>query len=94
MKDRPAMAGGKAVWLETVAGLSSVAAVPIPSLQAVFPNRNAVAVTDLAATYEQTSSHKLLKLWNGQYSKEGVGTTVSFTPPASLLRRWWWWNRY
>ncbi len=88
MKDRPAMAGGKAVWLETVAGLSSVAAVPIPSLQAVFPNRNAVAVTDSMATYQQTA-HKLLKLWNGQAGVQSISHYTALAPQVVVETATW-----
>ncbi len=88
MKDRPAIAGGKAVWLETTAGLSSVAAVTIPSLQAVFPNRNAVAVTEAMATYQQ-NAHKLLKLWNGQAGVQSITHYTALAPQVVTETATW-----
>lgn len=79
MKDRPAIAGGKAVWLETAGGLSSVAAVAIPSLQEVFPNRNAVVVTEAMATYQQ-NAYKLLKLWNSQAGVQSITRYTALAP--------------
>lgn len=78
-KDRPSLANGKAVWLETVSGLASVQSVDVPSLQAVFQNRNAVAITESMATYQQTA-YKLLKLWNAQAGVTEIGHYTALVP--------------
>jgi beta propeller repeat protein len=81
-KDRPSLANGKALWLETVGGLASVQSVDVPSLQAVFQNRNAVAITEAMATYQQTA-HKLLKLWNAQAGVTQIGHYTSLVPQVN-----------
>ena len=65
LKDRPSLASGRAVWLDTRANLASVVSAELPSLQAVFQNRNAVAVTAAMASYQQ-NAHTLLALWRAE----------------------------
>ncbi len=81
-KDRPSLANGKALWLETVGGLASVQTVDVPSLQGVFQNRNAVAVTESMATYQQ-NAYKLLKLWNAQAGVTQIGHYTSLVPQVN-----------
>jgi beta propeller repeat protein len=61
-KTSPALADGWAVWQETPTNLSRIAAVALPSLQAVFDNQNVVAVTPAMVSYAQ-NAYGLLSLW-------------------------------
>jgi beta propeller repeat protein len=64
-KEQPALANGKAIWLDTTNSLSSIQIVDIPALQGVFENRNAVAVTPSMVNY-QKDAYTLLRQWNAQ----------------------------
>jgi beta propeller repeat protein len=79
LKDRPALANGKAVWLDTANNLSSVQAAEMPSLQAVFQNRNAVVVTEAMASY-QHDAYSLLSLWNAQAGVQDITHYTSLVP--------------
>jgi beta propeller repeat protein len=81
LKEQPALANGKAVWLDVSNSLSSVVAADAPSLQAVFPNRNAVVVTDAMAAY-QRNAYALLTLWNAQVGVRELSHYTSLTPQA------------
>ncbi|MCL5098562.1 MAG: hypothetical protein M1608_13740, partial [Candidatus Omnitrophica bacterium] len=88
LKDRPALANGKAVWLDTAANLSQVLAADLPSLQAVFENRNAVAVTSAMATYQQ-NAYALLTLWNSQAGVQEITHYKSLAPQVVSETVYW-----
>src|SRR5262249_23697939 len=75
-KDLPALAGGKAVWQETVSNQTSIVALDLPALQPVFQNRNVVAVTDAMVAYAQ-NAFGLLSAW-------GTNGVVQITEYTSL----------
>ena len=79
LKDRPALAHGRAVWLETENNLSSLLTADLPALQGVFQNRNAVAVTD-ALVANQRNAHTLLALWNSQAGVQEITRYSSLVP--------------
>lgn len=88
LKHRPALASGKAVWLDTQTGLASLLAADVPSLQAVFQNRNAVAVTDAMAAYQQ-NAYALLTLWNAQAGVQEITHYTSLVPQVSSETAYW-----
>jgi beta propeller repeat protein len=88
LKDRPALAAGKAVWLDTSNNLSSVLAADMPSLQAVFQDRNAVAVTDAMAAYQQ-NAYALLTLWNAQAGVQEITHYASLVPQVVAETAYW-----
>jgi beta propeller repeat protein len=79
LKDRPALADGKAVWLDTSNNLSRVLAADVPSLQAVFQNRNTVLVTGAMVAYQQ-NAWSLLALWNAQAGVQEITHYTSLVP--------------
>jgi len=82
LKDRPALAGGKVLWLDTANNLSSVQAADIPALQAVYRNHNAVPVTDAMATYQQ-NAYALLTLWNAQAGVQEITHYTALAPQVT-----------
>jgi len=62
LKTSPALADGSVVWQETITNQSRIAAVALPSLQAVFDNQNVVAVTPAMVAYAQ-NAFGLLSAW-------------------------------
>jgi beta propeller repeat protein len=87
-KDRPAFANGRAIWLETSNNLSSVQVADVPSLQAMFQNRNAVPVTAAMAAYRQ-SAYALLALWNAQAGVQEITHYTSLTPQVASETAYW-----
>lgn len=79
LKANPALSSGKAIWQDTVTNLSSILAAPTPALQAVFQNRNAVAVTPAMVAYQQ-NAYSLLRLWNTQAGVQSITHYVSLIP--------------
>ena len=82
LKDRPALANGKAVWLDTTNNLSSVLSADVPSLQAVFQNRNTVVVTDGMVAYQQ-NAYALLTLWHAQAGVQEITHYTSLVPQVA-----------
>jgi beta propeller repeat protein len=80
-KTMPSLADGWAVWQETISNQSRIAAVSLPSLQAVFQNHNAVLVTPAMVTYAQTA-YNLLALW-GTNGLQSVTQYTSLTPSVA-----------
>jgi len=62
LKAFPALADGRAVWQETPTNQAEIVSAPLPALQAVFQNANALAVTAGMAAYAQ-NAYGLLSLW-------------------------------
>ncbi len=87
-KDRPALAQGKAVWLDTQNNLSSLLTADLPALQAVFQNRNAVAVTDVLAANQQ-NAHTLLTLWHSQAGVDEITRYASLVPSVVSETAFW-----
>ena len=85
-KTFPALADGRAVWLETVTNQSQVTATPVPSLLPVFQNENAVAVTPAMQAYAQ-NAYGLLADW----SSNGVQSITEYTAlsPAVISQTAW-----
>jgi beta propeller repeat protein len=81
-KDRPALANGRTVWLDLSNNLSSVQIADVPSLQPVFQNRNAVAVTPAMAAYQQ-NAYSLLTLWNAQAGVQQITHYTSLVPQVN-----------
>ncbi|HWQ92248.1 MAG TPA: FlgD immunoglobulin-like domain containing protein [Clostridia bacterium] len=78
-KQRPALSGSKAVWLEVSNNVSSVVTAEVPALQAVFQNRNAVVVTDAMASH-QHNAYSLLALWHSQAGVQQITRYTSLVP--------------
>jgi beta propeller repeat protein len=68
-KTRAALAGNRVVWQETQANQTRIFSTDLPALQAVFQNRNAVAVTPAMANYQQ-NAFNLLSAWSAQGVQE------------------------
>jgi beta propeller repeat protein len=81
LKSYPALADGYAVWLETVTNQSEIVAAQLPSLQAVFQNRNIVAVTPSMVSYAQ-NAYNLLGLWAGS-GVQSITEYISLAPVTS-----------
>jgi beta propeller repeat protein len=79
MKDRPALASGQAVWLDTENNLSSLLTADLPSLQGVFQNQNAVAITD-ALVANQDDAYTLLALWHAQAGVNEITRYSALSP--------------
>jgi len=79
LKDRPALAYGRAVWLDTENNLSSLLTADLPALQGVFQNQNAVAITD-ALVANQHDAYALLNLWHAQAGVEEITRYSSLSP--------------
>ena len=88
LKDRPALAEGRAVWLDTQNNLSSLLTADLPALQGVFQNRNAVAVTDALAANQQ-NAHTLLTLWHSQAGVEEITRYTSLVPSVVSETAYW-----
>ena len=88
LKDRPALAGGQAVWLDTQTNLSRVSMANLPSLQGVFQNRNAVAVTEAMVTYQQ-NAYNLLTLWHAQAGVQSITHYTSLVPQVVSETAYW-----
>ena len=86
-KARPALAGGRSLWLETQNNLSRVASADLPSLQTVFQNRNAIAVTEAMANYLQ-NAYGLLAAWQTQGVHEVTRFTALVPDVASQTANW------
>ncbi|MCX8109030.1 MAG: hypothetical protein N3G20_09525, partial [Verrucomicrobiae bacterium] len=79
MKNRPCLTGNWAIWQETSDYLSDVRVAEMPSLQAVFNNRNTVAVTPaMAAAYP--TAFALLEKWHGDANVVEITRFASFVP--------------
>lgn len=81
-KDRPALVSGRAVWLDVSNNLARVQIADVPALQAVFQNRNAVAVTPAMATYQQ-NAHALLTLWHAQAGVQEITHYTALVPSVT-----------
>ncbi len=81
-KTRAALAHGRAVWQETEGGATRLAVAELPTLQAVFQNQNAVAVTEAMATYQQTA-FPLLRQWNVQAGVTELHRFTSLLPTVA-----------
>jgi beta propeller repeat protein len=81
LKAWPALADGRAVWLETITNQTRVAAVALPSLQPVFQNRNVVAVTEAMLAYAQ-NAYGLLSVW-GSNGVQSITEYTSLTPSVA-----------
>ncbi len=81
-KDRPALANGRTVWLDISNNLGSVQIADVPALQAVFQNRNAVAVTPAMASYQQ-NAYALLALWHAQAGVQEITHYTALVPTVT-----------
>ncbi len=88
LKDRPTLAGGRALWLDTQNNLSSLLMADLPALQGVFQNRNAVVVTDALAANQQ-SAHTLLTLWHAQVGVQEITHYTSLVPSVVSESAYW-----
>ncbi len=79
-KRRPVAASGQLVWLDDEGGYSQVMLGPLPKLQAVSNNNNAVVITQPMSTF-QADAHGLLGLWNRQAGVQAVTRFVSWPAP-------------
>lgn len=88
LKDRPALAGGRALWLDTQNNVSSLLMADLPALQGVFQNRNAVVVTDAMAANQQ-NAHTLLTLWQAQAGVQEITRYTSLVPSVVSESAYW-----
>ena len=88
MKNRPALAAGQAVWQETVGNGSRIVSAPLPAIQGVFQNQNAVPITEALAAYQQ-NAFNLIALWNAQAGVQEIVHYSSLVPQVvSESVRW------
>jgi beta propeller repeat protein len=74
LKTFPALADGWAVWQETISNQSQIVSAMLPSLQAVYPDNNVVAITPAMVSYAQ-NAFGLLSLW----ASNGVQSVTEYT---------------
>jgi hypothetical protein len=74
LKTFPALADGSAVWQETISNQSQIVSAVLPSLQAVYPDHNVVAITPAMVSYAQ-NAFGLLSLW----ASNGVQSVTEYT---------------
>lgn len=74
LKTCPALADGWAVWQETISNQSQIVSAMLPSLQAVYPDHNVVAITPAMVSYAQ-NAFGLLSLW----ASNGVQSVTEYT---------------
>jgi beta propeller repeat protein len=87
-KARPAITGSKLVWQDTQNNLSTILTATLPSMQAVFRNQNAVAVTPSMVTFQQ-NAFNLLSLWQAQAGVEEIAYYSALVPNiVSQTARW------
>jgi beta propeller repeat protein len=87
-KARPALAGTKLVWQETQNNLASILMAELPTLQAVFENQNAVAITPAMVSYQQ-NAFNLLSAWNAQAGVVEITHYTAFVPTVvAQTARW------
>ena len=87
-KTSPALANGNAVWLDTSSNLPSVLMASVPSVQAVFQNRNAVPVTDAMVAYQQ-NAFALLSLWQAQAGIQEITHYTALVPQVVSETAYW-----
>ncbi len=80
-KSFPALADGFAVWQEALTNLTRIVAAPLPALQPVFQNRNAVVVTDGMVSLTG-NAFGLLSLWGSNAVRE-ITQYTSLTPQVT-----------
>lgn len=78
-KDRPSLANGKTIWLDTQSNLSSIVTADLPSLQGAFQNRNAIAVTP-AMVNSFHDAYTLLTKWHAQAGVQEISHYTSLVP--------------
>jgi beta propeller repeat protein len=88
LKTRGSLAGGYAVWQEETAGSTRIMAAPLPALQGVFANRNAVPVTLLMAS-ERPDAFSLLRLWHAQAGVQEITRFTSLLPQVVSQSACW-----
>lgn len=81
LKAKPSIASGKAFWTETRNGVSEIRSIDLPSLQAVFQNRNTVVVTPAMAA-AQPRVFGLLAAWNARAGVTQITHFKSYSPIA------------
>jgi beta propeller repeat protein len=74
LKTFPALADGQAIWQETISNQSQIVSATLPSLQAVYPNHNVVAITPAMVSFAQ-NAFGLLSLW----ASNGVQSVTEYT---------------
>ena len=79
-KTYPALADGHAVWQETITNQTRITSVALPSLQPVFDNQNAIAVTPAMVAYAQTA-YALLNAW----ASNGIVSITEYTSLAPSI---------
>lgn len=82
LKDRPTLAQGKVLWLDTTNHAVRILAAELPSFQAVFQNRNAVVVTEAMAAYQQ-NAYALLTSWQAQAGVKEITQYTSLLPDVT-----------
>jgi beta propeller repeat protein len=86
-KSRPSLSGGQIVWQDDANGSSRIMSAEMPSLQAMFENRNVVAVTPAMATY-QKDAFGLLNLWKDHGVQEITQYTALVPQVTSQTVQW------
>ena len=88
LKDRPAMVGGKVAWLDTQSNQASVVVADLPSLQAVFQNRNSVAITAATTNYF-ADAFSLLTAWHAQAGVQEITSYSALVPQIVSATAYW-----
>lgn len=86
--NRPALSTGRVVWQQADGPTNQILSATLPSLQAVFQNRNAVPVTASLASYAN-SAFSLLNQWHTQAGITEIATYGSLVPTITSLSAKW-----
>jgi beta propeller repeat protein len=87
LKTFPALADGSAVWQETISNQSQIISATLPSLQAVYPNHNVVAMTPAMISYAQ-NAFGLLSLWSSN-GVQSITEYSSLVPQVTTETAFW-----
>lgn len=88
VKEAPVLANGQVLWVDGTGAEARVQAAPLPDLQPVFRNNNAVVVTAGMADY-LGDAHALLTLWHAQAGVTTVTRYAALAPdPVAETAAW------
>jgi beta propeller repeat protein len=87
LKTFPGLADGSAIWQETISNQSQIVSAVLPSLQPIFQNLNAVAVTP-AMVADAQNAYGLLSLW-GASGVQSITEYTSLSPVVASQTASW-----
>ena len=87
-KQSPSLAGGRVMWTDDEGGTSHVRLGEMPTMQTVFNNANAVAISE-GVSARISSAFELLELWHEAAGVVGVRRYTQFVPEPVAVEATW-----